>query len=85
VLWTAGQERVSRENRGRLTELFVGVRDGYLAGLVGAGQATWKGGGDHLPSYARMDVPTVRSPGVRDVTLAKLGVMFPGIVKRTDS
>jgi hypothetical protein len=85
VLWAAGEVRVSRENRDRLAELYVGARDGYLAAIVASGQATWTGGGDHLPSYARMDVPTVRSPGVRDVTLAKLGVMFPGIVKRTDS
>jgi hypothetical protein len=85
VLWAAGQERVTRESRERLTALYVGVRDGYVAGNVDAGKATWKSGGDHTPTYARSDVPIVRSPAVRDVTLAQLGVMFPGIVKRADS
>lgn len=87
MLWTAGQARVAREGRERLAELYVGVRDGYLAGNVAAGKAKWSGGGDHLPSYARpvSGEQPLRSPAGRDATLAKLGVMFPGMVKRTDS
>jgi hypothetical protein len=85
MLWDAGRQRVSREGRERLAELYVGVRDGYLAGNVAAGKATWTGGGDHTPTYARVDLPTLRSPTIRDVTLSQLGIMFPGIVKRADS
>ena len=78
---------MTREARGRLAELYVGVRDGYLAGIVGSGQAKWSGGGDHRPSYARPESAqeALRSPAGRDATLARLGVMFPGMVKRTDS
>jgi len=85
MLWDAGQERIAREGRERLAELYVGVRDGYVAGRVAGGASTWKGGGEHVPSYARSDVPVQRSPAVRDSTLAKLGAMFPGMVRRADS
>jgi hypothetical protein len=85
MLWDAGQERTVREGRERLAELYVGVRDGYVAGRVAAGASTWKGG-EHVPSYARSErPPTLRSPAVRDLTLAKLGVAFPGMVRRLDS
>ena len=84
MLWDAGQQRIAREGRERLAELYVGVRDGYVAGNVAAGKATWKGG-DHTPTYARSDVPIRRSPAERDITLAQLGSMFPGMVQRTDS
>ena len=85
MLWDAGQERIAREGRERLAELYVGVRDGYVAGRVAGGASTWKGDGEHVPSYARSDVPVQRSPAVRDSTLAKLGAMFPGMVRRADS
>ena len=39
MLWTAGQRRIGREGRERLAELYVGVRDGYVAGNVGLGKA----------------------------------------------
>jgi len=85
MLWDAGQERIAREGRERLAELYVGVRDGYVAGRVAGGASKWSGGGEHVPSYARSDVPVQRSPAVRDSTLAKLGAMFPGMVRRADS
>ena len=85
MLWDDGQQRIEREARQRLTELYVGVRDGYVAGNVAAGKAKWTGAGEHTPSYARSDVPILRSPAVRDATLAKLGAMIPGIVRRGDS
>lgn len=88
MLWAAGQRRVSAEARDRLSALYVGVRDGQLAALIAAGQIRWKNAGDHVPAYARPSrhaVVEIRSPAVRDTTLAALGVMFPGIVKRTDS
>jgi len=87
MLWRAGQARLAREGRERLAELYVAVRDGYLAGTVAAGKAKWSGGGDHTPSYARPEPgqQPLRSPAGRDATLARLGAMFPGMVKRTDS
>jgi hypothetical protein len=36
MLWWAGQKRVGREARERMTELYVGVRDGYLAARLGS-------------------------------------------------
>mgnify|MGYP000335681777 CR=1 FL=1 len=84
MLWTAGQERVQRESRERLAELYVGVRDGYVAGNVATGKAKWSGS-EHVPAYARSDTPVQRSPEVRDRTLAKLSTMFPGIVRRGDA
>ena len=85
MLWDAGQQRIVREGRARLAELYAGVRDGYVAGNVAAGKARWSGGGEHVPSCARSDVPVERSPAIRDSTLAKLGAMFPGMVRRGDS
>jgi len=85
MLWDAGQQRVTREGRERLAELYVGVRDGYLAANVAAGKVTWKGGGDHVPAYAQSDAPIQRSPAERDATLTQLSVMFPGMVRRLDS
>jgi hypothetical protein len=82
MLWDAGQERTVRERRERLTELFVAARDAALDVLVSTGRAkpvgTWR-----LPPYARaQSSQPVRSPAARDATLAKLGVMFPGIVQQ---
>jgi len=84
MLWTAGQERVERESRARLAELYVGVRDGYVAGNVSTGKAKWSGG-EHVPAYLRSEAAVIRSPEVRDRTLAKLSAMFPGIVRRGDA
>lgn len=85
MLWDAGQERIGRERQERLTELFVAARDASLDVLVSTGRAkpvgAWR-----LPSYARAEASQpIRSPAARDATLAKLGVMFPGMVTRTDS
>ena len=88
MLWDAGQQRVTRESRERLTELYFGVRDGYVAGNITVGRAKWKGG-DGTPSYARSDRPAApiirRSPAIRDMALAQLSEAFPGIVRRGDS
>lgn len=54
MLWTAGQRRTVREGRVRLAELYVGVRDGYVAGNVALGKAKAHGGA-HVPSYLRPD------------------------------
>ena len=85
MLWNAGQERLSRERTVRLSEAFTAARDAALEVLVSTGQAkpvgSWK-----QPAYVRATRPQpVRSPATRDAVLAKLGAMFPGIVKRTDS
>lgn len=86
MLWDAGQQRITRESRERLTELYVGVRDGYVAGNVMVGRAKWKSGSGS-PSYVeaqpRADIQ--RSPAIRDMALAELGAMFPGMVRRSDS
>jgi hypothetical protein len=64
-----------------MTELFVGVRDGYVAGEVVIGRARTRG--DGLPPYARAARETERrSPDVRDATLAGLALRFPGMVRR---
>lgn len=83
MLWDAGQQRVSRESRERMTELYVGVRDGYVAGNVSVGRAKWQGG-DQVPSYVnagRPPAPVIkRSPVIRDMALAQLAEAFPGMV-----
>jgi hypothetical protein len=78
MLWDAGQQRVTREGRERLAELYVGVRDGYLAGEVAIGRAKVRG--DALPAYAR-GPELVRDPAARTATLARLAAMFPGAVR----
>ena len=78
VLWDAGQQRTAREGRERLTELYVGVRDGYVAGNVSVGRAKWKGGGQ-IPAYAKTNPETPRaqsSVADRDAALARLGALF---------
>jgi hypothetical protein len=86
MLWDAGQARTSRETRDRMTELYVGVRDGYVAGNVALRRARWKGGGS-VPAYVaeRPDARVRRSPEIRDRALAKLGAMYPGMVRRGES
>jgi hypothetical protein len=86
VLWRAGQERETREQKDRLVEAFVAGRDAALDALVNSGQVKAKGPW-RLPSYVRRESTQQRtgSPVERDATLAKLGVMFPGMVKRSDS
>lgn len=84
MLWDAGQQRLAREGRDRLAELYVGVRDASIAAEVATGRA--KARGDIRPSYVRSDDPEpLRSPAARDRTLAALGAAFPGMVVRTDS
>lgn len=87
MLWDAGQARQARESRDRLVELYVGVRDGYVAGNVATGRARFKGG-HQTPRYvkgAEGEELVRRSPAQRDQALAQLGAMFPGMVRRGDS
>ena len=88
MLWDAGQQRIARESRDRLAERVVAARDAGLEVLVATGRAkpvgTWR-----QPSYiAVKSEPApqpVRSPAVRDMALAQLGLMYPGMVRRGDS
>jgi len=65
-----------------MTELFIAGRDAGLDNLVTTGQVKTRGAWK-LPAYVRADAPApVRSPASRDAALAKLGAMFPGMVKR---
>jgi hypothetical protein len=86
MLWSEGQKRLVRERRDRLTELFTASRDAALDVLVSTGQAKPKGAWA-LPSYARRPVGEApqRTPAERDRALAALAVMYPGVVRRTDS
>ena len=77
MLWEAGQARTVREGRERLAELYVGVRDGYVAGNVATGKA--KAHGDaHIPSYARPDREQRQVMAKRG--LGRLVADFPGFV-----
>ena len=77
MLWTAGQEREVREQRGRMAELFIAAHDASLDVGVSTGQLKAKGTW-HLPSY--VDI----SPEQRQQTarrgLAQLRADFPGNV-----
>jgi hypothetical protein len=84
MLWDAGRQRTERESRDRLAELYVGVRDGWVAGKVQVGEVKWIGAA-HVPSYARPEAAPVRSAEAQRATLARLGAMFPGTVRRGDS
>jgi hypothetical protein len=81
MLWHAGQKRSVREERGRLAELYVGVRDGYLAGLVASGQAKARHSGG--PSYLRDAEAEPQTVQDYRATLARLGALFPGSVKQS--
>jgi len=85
VLWDAGQQRLAREGRERLAELYVGVRDGIVAADVATGRAKTRG--DIRPSYVRGDdrPEPLRTPAQRDMALASLAAAFPGMVRRGDS
>ena len=87
MLWDAGQARQARESRDRLVELYVGVRDGYVSANVTLNRAKFRGG-YQVPRYVRKasgEELVLRSPEARDQELAKLGAMFPGMVRRGDS
>ncbi len=83
VLWAAGQERIGREQRGRMAELYVGVRDGYVAGNVATGKAKPKGS-FQTPAYTRGDTTDTPPQTVQEyrATLARLGQLVPGLVTR---
>jgi hypothetical protein len=88
MLWHAGQQRITRESRDRLAELFVTARDAGMDVLVSSGQATPKGRWK-LPSYIRGEAPRARPVAPpkadREATLAKLAEMFPDAVRRAAS
>lgn len=77
MLWAAGQKRVGREGRERLAELYVGVRDGYVAGNVATGKAKARGAA-HVPSYVRPDAEQRQAMAKRG--LGQLLRDFPGNV-----
>ena len=79
MLWTAGQRRTVREGRERLAELYVGVRDGYVAGNIATGKAKARGGAQ-VPSYLRPDPEKRRATATRG--LRQLMRDFPGSVAR---
>lgn len=78
MFWTAGQKRMEREDRKRLTELYVGVRDGYLAAEATVGRVTMRG--DATPSYAQPDPAQRRVSAARG--LAQLMRDFPSSVSK---
>ena len=87
MLWDAGQARQARESRDRLVELYVGVRDGYVSAEVQLQRTKFRGG-YQVPGYVKRasgEELVQRSPEARDRELAKLGAMFPGMVRRGDS
>lgn len=70
-----------------MSEMYVTGRDAHVAGALQAGQVK-PIGVYRAPEYTRefgQSGQPVRSPASRDAALAKLGAMFPGIVKRADS
>ena len=77
MLWTAGQRRVEREGRERLAELYVGVRDGYVAGNVATGKAKARGSA-HIPAYVQPDREQRRALARRG--LRQLAADFPAHV-----
>ena len=79
MLWTAGQRRTVREGRVRLAELYVGVRDGYVAGNVATGKAKAHGGA-HIPSYLQPDAEARQA--IAKHGLDQLLRDFPGNVAR---
>jgi hypothetical protein len=78
-LWAAGQKRLDREQRARLSELYVGVRDGYVAGNIATGKAKPKGS-FRAPSYTRDTDDSPQTVQQYRSTLARLGQMVPGLV-----
>jgi hypothetical protein len=79
MLWNAGQKRVGSERKERLTEIYVGTRDGQIAALLATGQA--KARGDITPSYVRPEAAAPQSASAYRATLRRLGAMFPGNIR----
>lgn len=85
LLWDAGQEREARQERARLAQTYLGVRDGQVAALVMSGQVTAKGG-YRMPSYlapleGEAVAATPQSIAAQKATLGRLGRWFPQSVK----
>ena len=83
MLWTAGQERLGRESRDRLTELYVTGRDAYIGAQVALGRAKTSGGA-FRPGYAGDEAPRA-TVEAQWATLGRISRMFPGAVRRGDS
>ena len=82
MLWDAGQARIAREQRTRLGEHYRAAVDAGLQVLGSSGRAKPKGAW-RLPAYVEPPPTEIeRTPETRDRTLAKLAIMFPGIVRR---
>lgn len=78
MLWEAGQRRVNREGEARLRELYVGVRDGYIAAEAAAGRVTMRSSA--TPAYLHGEQPRDDARAQR-AALGRLSQMFPGNVK----
>lgn len=82
LLWRAGQERLFREGRARLGEMYRAVADAVVAADVRVGRV--KARGDLTPWYAKTDAPSLDAAGQR-ATFSRLAAMFPGQVVRRPS
>ncbi len=81
MFWAAGQQRMERESRNRLTELYVGVRDGVQQSLLRTVAVTVDRLPDlTLPSYVQPDPVHRRVSAARG--LAQLMRDFPSSVSR---
>lgn len=78
MLWEAGQARVGRESKERLSELYLAFHDGYITAQVDLKKATAHG--STIPSYARPDAEEEARLGKRG--LAQLMADFPGQAER---
>lgn len=82
MLWDAAVKREAREQRARLAEHYRAAVDAGLQVLVSGGQAKPVGLWRQPPYIEPAPAEVVRTPAQRDRALAKLALMFPGIVRR---
>lgn len=79
MLWRAGQERIVRERKERLADLFWAARDAAID--VGVSTRALKPErGYKRPSYVETPEPE-RTPATRDAMLRQLAGLFPGMVR----
>lgn len=82
MLWTAGHERADREQRGRMTELFLAVRDANERSLVPVVQMDVK----KMPTYPRpayLPVVPPQTLSQYNAALTKFGKL--GLVRKADA
>ena len=82
MMWDEAQARLARERRATLAAHYRAAVDAGLQVIVSAGQAKPRGTWRQPPYIEAVAPDVVRTPASRDRALAKLGVMFPGIVVR---